>query len=198
MRDVEGTEKTIHALENEGEPSSPRASKKRRLDDGSDAPPDPQPGLTGESADNQSDRDLVAALTEAVGQSDENHAGGAASTSPAVAASNTSAAPDVASMISDIMDHTERVEQHVAMGPQPMVDSNGQATTGLVCLKANSHLKLQSLPILDNLVRASSPCWLLCSLNLADFECHTVHADPVFVGKILISRHHILCLRTGL
>lgn len=61
--------------------------------------------------------------------------------------------PDVASIISEIMDHTERQEQTVAMGPQevsPVGEFPG--ARGFAFLKANSHLKIQSLPILDNLV----------------------------------------------
>lgn len=66
---------------------------------------------------------------------------------------NSSVNPDVASIISEIMDHTERQEQTVAMGPQevsPVGEFPG--ARGFAFLKANSHLKIQSLPILDNLV----------------------------------------------
>lgn len=61
--------------------------------------------------------------------------------------------PDVATIISEIMDHTERQEQSVALGPQeipPVAEFPG--ARGFAFLKANSHLKIQSLPILDNLV----------------------------------------------
>lgn len=61
--------------------------------------------------------------------------------------------PDVASIISEIMDHTERQEQTVAMGPQEVPPSGDfPGVKGYAFLKANSHLKIQSLPILDNLV----------------------------------------------
>jgi hypothetical protein len=61
--------------------------------------------------------------------------------------------PDVATIISEIMDHTERQEQTVAMGPQELPPSNEfPGARGFAFLKANSHLKIQSLPILDNLV----------------------------------------------
>ena len=60
---------------------------------------------------------------------------------------------DVATIISEIMDHTERQEQTVAMGPQELPPSNDfPGARGFAFLKANSHLKIQSLPILDNLV----------------------------------------------
>lgn len=66
--------------------------------------------------------------------------------------------PDVASIISEIMDHTERQEQTVAMGPQEIPPSNEfPGARGFAFLKANSHLKIQSLPILDNLVSSKHP-----------------------------------------
>lgn len=61
--------------------------------------------------------------------------------------------PDVASLISEIMDHTERQEQTVSLGPQEIPPSGDfPGARGFAFLKANSHLKIQSLPILDNLV----------------------------------------------
>lgn len=68
--------------------------------------------------------------------------------------------PNVASIISEIMDHTERQEQTVAMGPQevsPVGEFPG--ARGFAFLKANSHLKIQSLPILDNLVGLCKCLW---------------------------------------
>jgi hypothetical protein len=65
---------------------------------------------------------------------------------------------DVATMISEIMDHTERQEQTVAMGPQEIPPSNEfSGARGFAFLKAKSHLKIQSLPILDNLVSGKNP-----------------------------------------
>lgn len=66
--------------------------------------------------------------------------------------------PDVASLISEIMDHTERQEQTVALGPQEIPPSGDfPGARGFAFLKANSHLKIQSLPILDNLVSQHKP-----------------------------------------
>jgi hypothetical protein len=66
--------------------------------------------------------------------------------------------PDVATIISEIMDHTERQEQTVALGPQELPPSTDfPGARGFAFLKANSHLKIQSLPILDNLVSQSHP-----------------------------------------
>ncbi|KAJ5746136.1 hypothetical protein N7520_011318 [Penicillium odoratum] len=60
--------------------------------------------------------------------------------------------PDVATIISEIMDHTDRQEQTVSMGPQEVPPSGDfPGARGYAFLKANSHLKIQSLPILDNL-----------------------------------------------
>lgn len=60
--------------------------------------------------------------------------------------------PDMATVISNIMNHAERVEDE--LGRQQRGDNNDLlAPKGLAFVKANSHLKTQSLPILDNLVR---------------------------------------------
>jgi len=51
------------------------------------------------------------------------------------------------------MDHTERQEHSVTLGPQEIPPSGDfPGAKGFAFLKANSHLKIQSLPILDNLV----------------------------------------------
>lgn len=61
--------------------------------------------------------------------------------------------PDVASIISEIMDHTDRQENTVSMGQQDIpATTEFPGARGYAFLKANSHLKIQSLPILDNLV----------------------------------------------
>ena len=60
--------------------------------------------------------------------------------------------PDVSSIISEIMDHTERQEEAITFGPQVLEPSGDfPGAKGYMYLKANSHLKIQSLPILDNL-----------------------------------------------
>lgn len=70
--------------------------------------------------------------------------------------------PDVATIISEIMDHTERQEQTVAMGPQELPPSNDfPGARGFAFLKANSHLKIQSLPILDNLVSSINAIYVI-------------------------------------
>ncbi|CAL5870961.1 uncharacterized protein PFLUO_LOCUS5203 [Penicillium psychrofluorescens] len=75
--------------------------------------------------------------------------------SPGAAAdqiSGSTISPDVATILSEIMDHTERQEETVALGPQEIPSSGDfPGARGYAFLKANSHLKIQSLPILDNL-----------------------------------------------
>ncbi|PYI27136.1 hypothetical protein BP00DRAFT_405671 [Aspergillus indologenus CBS 114.80] len=74
-------------------------------------------------------------------------------------ASDTAVAPetsadidsDMATVISSIMNHAERVEEQVVIGQQQLADTASPAPKGMVFVKANSHLKTQSLPILDNL-----------------------------------------------
>lgn len=61
--------------------------------------------------------------------------------------------PDMATVISNIMDHAERVETQAAMGQQQLAENTDTDNPPkLMFIKANSHLKIQSLPILDNLV----------------------------------------------
>lgn len=81
--------------------------------------------------------------------------------SPGAAAdqiSGSTISPDVATILSEIMDHTERQEETVALGPQEIPSSGDfPGARGYAFLKANSHLKIQSLPILDNLVSSTRP-----------------------------------------
>lgn len=61
-----------------------------------------------------------------------------------------SAAPDLAAVIANIIDHGETVERHYAnqaYDEMGMVDTESWLSIG-----ASLHLKVQSLPILDNLV----------------------------------------------
>lgn len=90
---------------------------------------------------------------------------------------------DMATVISSIMNHAERVEEQCAMGEQQLGEdmSNQEAPKGVVFVKANSHLKIQSLPILDNLVR---PCNLK---SIPITECLrdsvSVHTNHIYLPK---------------
>ncbi|KAJ5165777.1 hypothetical protein N7492_006073 [Penicillium capsulatum] len=139
-------QKPSHPVESE-EPDSPPATKKRRIGsdlDGEDAFMRSLSGADQHGPGHKIEEELATAL----GPTD--HSEPDASVPPEDSNSNVN--PDVASLISDIMDHTERQEQTVAMGPQEIPPSGDfPGARGYPFLKANSNLKIQSLPILDNL-----------------------------------------------
>lgn len=158
-------QKPSHSLDEEH--GSPPAAKKRRTDDGpGDISLPDQVILMADQhgPGHKIEEELASALGEGVidtvEQTDPNvneslqHS---THDTPTGAANNHDTSdlnPDVATIISEIMDHTERQEQTVAMGPQELPPSNDfPGARGFAFLKANSHLKIQSLPILDNLVR---------------------------------------------
>lgn len=168
-----------HSLDDE-EHGSPPAAKKRRTDDG----PDGDISLPNEvilMADQHGpghkiEEELASALGEGVidtvEQTDHNvnqtlqhgtHDTHVTSTGVATTQDgNPDLNPDVATIISEIMDHTERQEQTVAMGPQELPPSNDfPGARGFAFLKANSHLKIQSLPILDNLVSSIDTIYVI-------------------------------------
>lgn len=60
--------------------------------------------------------------------------------------------PGMTKAISDIIDHSERFEQYCAMGAANEERSSGSKS--LVFAKTGSRMKVESLPILDNLVTA--------------------------------------------
>ena len=61
---------------------------------------------------------------------------------------------DMTKTISDIIDHSDRFEQSCAMGA---ADNDGSsASKNMVFAKTGSRMKVESLPILDNLVRMRS------------------------------------------
>ena len=139
---------------NDEEPQSPHGAKRRRL--GSDLDGDASfvysLGSDQHGPGHKIEEELATALGENVVDTTEPTDHPPADTSTSLPDENPNVSPDVASLISDIMDHTERQEQTVAMGPQeipPQGDFPG--AKGFAFLKANSNLKIQSLPILDNL-----------------------------------------------
>ena len=58
--------------------------------------------------------------------------------------------PDMTKAISDIIDHSERFEQYCAMSAAD--DATATGSKGLIFAKTGSRMKVESLPILDNLV----------------------------------------------
>ena len=140
---------------------SPRASKKRRTESGADdtqvasethtAADDQIPG-------NQIEQELASALGAGYVDSVERPEDGSVKVensveTPATQEHDPTMDPDMAQVISNIMDHAERVETQVAIGQQQLAENtDSDNPPKLMYVKANSHLKIQSLPILDNLV----------------------------------------------
>lgn len=159
------TPKPSHPLDDdEHESASPRASKKRRLESEGEEPPIPAPlpnGLPHDTAGDNIEEELASALgtgmvdaTDRPAEMGPNQSENSAESAVAPE-TGTDLDPDMATVISSIMNHAERVEEQCAVGEQQLGEdtSNQEAPKGLVFVKANSHLKIQSLPILDNLVR---------------------------------------------
>jgi hypothetical protein len=165
-----------HSLDDE-EHGSPPATKKRRTDDGPDGDislPDQVILMADQHGPGHKiEEELASALSEGVidtvEQTDHNvnqtlqhstHDTPTGLPNPQDGTSDLN--NDVATIISEIMDHTERQEQTVAMGPQELPPSNDfPGARGFAFLKANSHLKIQSLPILDNLVSNTTTIYVV-------------------------------------
>lgn len=192
-------EKPTHLLD-ENDHGSPPAAKKRRTDAGPDdeISIDAQfPGSDQHGPGHKIEEELANALAEgnandlpSINGTHEN-LGSDPSATAAVAQEGTSnSTPDVNSMITDILDHTERQEETVAMGPQeipPSGDFPGAKGYAFLNLKANSHLKIQSLPILDNLVGAPDIVSILASSYLVIF---LVDPNPLVPVKEQLPRPH--------
>lgn len=140
---------------NDEEPQSPHGAKRRRLGSDLDGEASFVYSLAGSDQHgpgHKIEEELATALGENVVDTTEPTDHPQGDTSPALPDENPNVSPDVASLISDIMDHTERQEQTVAMGPQEIPrQGDFPGAKGFAFLKANSNLKIQSLPILDNL-----------------------------------------------
>lgn len=213
---VDNNQKETHPLENDndddGVPTSPRATKKRRTGSVSNSlPASTLPhGLPDLSPDNQIEEELASALTSGAAETgehanneheneNENENGNEQAEHSAEGStgqeSGTDIAADMATVISNIMNHSGRVEEQYALGRQQMEDSSGQTSTGLVYVKANSHLKVQSLPILDNLVSRIADVLL----NIEFLKSHPyavlVYPNPDSLGQIELPRHRCLHLR---
>lgn len=154
------TQKATHAIDDE--PDDSRQHKKRRTESGSEnvlavSHDTRSPGrqveeeLTLALSRENSKQDLVINGNQGQGQGntqdDDATENGA---TPAVTQDTMN--PEVAAVISNIMDHSERVEEQFALNQQQSAEGDSSEAKDLVYIKANSHLKSQSLPILDNLV----------------------------------------------
>jgi hypothetical protein len=181
-------QKPAHLLD-EDEHGSPPAAKKRRTDAaGTDEEIsiDPQfPGSDEHGPGHKIEEELANALAE--GNANDlpptngthlNLGSDLSATSAVVQDATPTPNADVNSMITDILDHTDRQEETVAMGPQeipPSGDFPGAKGYAFLNLKANSHLKIQSLPILDNLVGV--PC-IMSIIACSDLETFLVYPNP--------------------
>ncbi|GES59891.1 putative MYB DNA binding protein [Aspergillus terreus] len=159
---VEGnaSPKMSHPLEEDNDGSVSPPSKKRRLDsEPQDLPAPPQqPGLGESAPGDQIEEELASALGSGVMDTVEHQSDlKNPIETPAETATTTEGTqdidPEMASVISSIMNHAERVEEQCAIGQQQAADTTTSqpAPKGMIFVKANSHLKIQSLPILDNL-----------------------------------------------
>jgi hypothetical protein len=92
--------------------------------------------------------------------------------------------PDMSKAISDIIDHSERFEQYCAMGAADDEASSGSKS--LVFAKTGSRMKVESLPILDNLVR-TIPYKTVLSWCTDTFSVLT---DTVYTCKVVLPGHH--------
>ncbi|KAJ5120453.1 uncharacterized protein N7515_009841 [Penicillium bovifimosum] len=155
-------QKPSHPLEDQ-EHGSPPAAKKRRTGDGPDGDmmiPDQVLMMTDQhGAGHKIEEELASALGEGVIDTVEQteptvtealqHG---AHDTPTETHHNSELNSDMAKMISNIMDHTDRQERTVGLGTVEVPASNEfPGAKGFAFLKAKSHLKIQSLPILDNL-----------------------------------------------
>lgn len=160
---VLGTPKPSRPIEEDGT-VSPRASKKRRTEHEPEdsQPPEPAAPAADQGPGNDIEQELASALGAGVAEPTERSDDAQVkienlveSTAPE---STSELDPEMAAVISNIMNHAERVEEQCALGQQSLEDNDDEsAPKGLVFVKANSHLKTQSLPILDNLVSFSFP-----------------------------------------
>ncbi|KAJ5279355.1 hypothetical protein N7478_004727 [Penicillium angulare] len=144
--------KLSHPLEDDDEHGSPPEAKRRRTGSGDISIQhtfsEEQHG-PGHEIEEELATALGGSIVDTLEPTDHTHLG---QTQPNPTQDDTNVNPDVATIISEIMDHAERQDQTVSMGPQEVPQSNEfPGVKGFAFLKANSHLKIQSLPILDNL-----------------------------------------------
>ncbi|EHA19081.1 hypothetical protein CBS63078_1277 [Aspergillus niger] len=157
--------KMSHPLEEDDGSLSPPASKKRRLESEPadlSLPPPPTALTADQVPGNQIEEELASALGSGVVDPVDHPVDRPLDTPAPIEGSAESAVPqpessadidsDMATVISSIMNHAERVEEQCVLGQQQLAEtSSASPPKGMVFVKANSHLKIQSLPILDNL-----------------------------------------------
>ena len=151
----------IHSLDHESGSVSPRAHKKRRTDvEAVESEGHPstiiQPGDA--TADNQIEEELTLALTAAAEEERKDRIanGGQAVVDESFdigATSDVQVSPEIVSVVSNIMGHSERLKEQYTQDQQ--ANETNTSPRAFTFIKASTHLKTQSLPILENLVRVS-------------------------------------------
>jgi hypothetical protein len=149
-------EKTTHELEDE--PGSPHPHKKRRTDSGFGDSPDVKEE-TDIAPEDPIEQTLVAALNpptiETVAEPiDDQPVESNAEINAEKNSSEPTEAPDpeVAAVFGSIIDRAERLEEQYALDQLPAESSEQSPNKSVTFVKASLSLKIQSLPILDNLV----------------------------------------------
>lgn len=135
-------DKPTHELDDES--LSPRANKRRRTDSG----PDELLEVKEESdmvLEDQHEEDLAATVNTTDIETQELSNGSLESATDAPD-------PEVAAVLGSIIDRAERLEEQFALDQLPAENSEQPASQGVTFVKASLSLKIQSLPILDNLV----------------------------------------------
>jgi hypothetical protein len=134
-------EKPTHELDDGS--LSPRANKRRRTDSG----PDELLEVKEESdivPEDPVEEDLAATINADL-ETQEISNGSHESTMEAPD-------PEVAAVLGSIIDRAERLEEQFALDQLPAENPEQPASQGVTFIKASLSLKIQSLPILDNLV----------------------------------------------
>lgn len=150
-------EKPTHELEDE--PGSPHPNKKRRTDSGFGDSPDVKEE-TDIAPEDPIEQTLVAALNpptiETVAEPiDDQPVESSTENNAEKNSSESTEAPDpeVAAVFGSIIDRAERLEEQYALDQLPAESSEQSPNKSVTFVKASLSLKIQSLPILDNLVR---------------------------------------------
>lgn len=136
---------------------SPRAHKKRRMGSGPDALVGPKEEDDG-SPEHQIEEELATSLNPANPDNQDSLNGDHGSTE--------AADPEVAAALGNIINRSERLEEQFAFDQAPTDDSRSSVPKGVSFIKASLSLKIQSLPILDNLVRVMRVLSLVLCLRL--------------------------------
>lgn len=155
--------KATHELEEQSHVSTDRAAKRRRTETSQNhaavvnLPPEQSiPSDTPGGYEEPSTDDINASLRELRTQLQVHtqHDGARSENGTAPAETFSQLDPEMKKAISDIIDHSERFEQYCATDTAD--DDGSQGSRALVFAKTGSRMKVESLPILDNLVRTSS------------------------------------------